>query len=312
MKRIFIGSSFEAIEQVKRVAAILQRAFGSEIQIEPWYEAFGPGTFTMETLANMSRRISGAILLATPDDASVIRGREVMVPRANVMLELGYFIGVLGCHRTAVCKYEEAELPTDLSGLTHIKMGNYSNSQPKGQINTEANRKIRNWVRTLPEIVEGIPSVQIVHAYSGRWDFEAECQEWFGISIDPPNWVSTKGSWDFCIPNDGKGGYGTTSGVVHVKIGECHAEFKVNERAFDFDCSPDGKLRFKLEPHIRQRVRSSCEHLQIKGFEEQLEGHGDQQWEFTPDKGSPAKLVGERKDVHLGIKQRIIAKKKGL
>src|SRR5438309_1012054 len=65
MRRIFIGSSWEAARQVDTLATELRKTLGEATQIVEWSAAFGPGDVTIDVLENEARRISGAILLAT-------------------------------------------------------------------------------------------------------------------------------------------------------------------------------------------------------------------------------------------------------
>jgi predicted nucleotide-binding protein len=63
-----------------------------------------------------------AVVLLTPDDVG--RGcdekTEQSRSRQNVILELGYFLGVLGRTRVCALKTEGVEVPSDLSGVLYV------------------------------------------------------------------------------------------------------------------------------------------------------------------------------------------------
>lgn len=87
----------------QRSALSKQSWFASLLETIPnvrpflWTDAFPIGTMTFEALEKVARRSAGAILLASPDDESVVRGNPERVPRTNVILEWGYlyFEGLL-------------------------------------------------------------------------------------------------------------------------------------------------------------------------------------------------------------------------
>lgn len=66
-----------------------------------------------------------AVVLLTPDDVGYPKDKPTETkprPRQNVLLELGYFIGILG--RSSVCALMKGgvEIPTDLSGVLYTPM----------------------------------------------------------------------------------------------------------------------------------------------------------------------------------------------
>ncbi len=66
-----------------------------------------------------------AIILLTPDDVGARKDdREQLKLRArqNVILELGYFLGVLGRERVCVLHKEKVELPSDLHGVLYVPL----------------------------------------------------------------------------------------------------------------------------------------------------------------------------------------------
>ena len=159
-KRIFIGSSTESLAQATQVADLI-----SKVGVEPllWTAAFEVGEITLvdiEKLVNdKDKRISGAILLATPDDPTTIRGEDVRVTRANVVFEYGYLIAALTRYKVALCLYTDAELPhklpSDLQGLTYVDMGAFDRDNPNKPLDDEAQKRLCDWVSKLPTFLIG-------------------------------------------------------------------------------------------------------------------------------------------------------------
>ena len=123
--RIFLGSSKEELRFVKYAEQQLPH-FG----LDPisWTSSFPGGEFTLESLYGVIENTEGAIFFLTPDDLAKVRGKEVWLPRDNLVFEAGMFLAVHGRKRVALIvpskvSSEESEqikarLPTDLAGLT--------------------------------------------------------------------------------------------------------------------------------------------------------------------------------------------------
>lgn len=120
MKEIFIASSSEALDQAERIAAVLEEV--PNVKPRLWKDEFVNGDITFIRIEELAREISGAVVVATPDDVSEIRGQRGRTPRANVLFEYGFLVASLGRHRVALCRYEDVVLPSDFNGLTHISM----------------------------------------------------------------------------------------------------------------------------------------------------------------------------------------------
>ena len=65
-----------------------------------------------------------AVILLTPDDVGKIVGEEELKPRArqNVILELGYFLGVLGRERVSPLIVDGVEIPSDYDGVAYVPL----------------------------------------------------------------------------------------------------------------------------------------------------------------------------------------------
>jgi hypothetical protein len=158
VKEIFIASSNEALEKAERVAAILADVDGVKPRL--WKDEFKSGDITFVRIEELAREVAGAVVIATPDDRSVIRDQEAQTPRANVLFEYGFLVASLGRARVALCRYEPAMLPSDLSGLTHIPMGRWPAAGP---IDARTTLKIKDWARGLPRASLGGLTQEIAH-----------------------------------------------------------------------------------------------------------------------------------------------------
>lgn len=88
------------------------------------FEEPSKGRTIIEKLEQRSST-SAAIVILTPDDIGAPAAQpEAMRPRArqNVILELGYFLGLLGRQRVIVLYTDGVELPSDYVGVEYIKL----------------------------------------------------------------------------------------------------------------------------------------------------------------------------------------------
>lgn len=118
-KKIFIGSSSEKKPLAIRIAQELE-----ENGFEPlrWWTQFPPNSYNLLRLKEIAQCSYGAVLIFSKDDKLWLRGNEVGVPRDNVILEYGLFVGKLIDNHVVVVREEGVELPTDLAGLNHIDL----------------------------------------------------------------------------------------------------------------------------------------------------------------------------------------------
>lgn len=73
---------------------------------------------TLNSLVKASRKFDYGVLVATKDDKCEIRGEIKPVPRDNVMLEIGMFLGSLGLTRAFLLVESHNKLPSDYNGVT--------------------------------------------------------------------------------------------------------------------------------------------------------------------------------------------------
>jgi hypothetical protein len=117
--RLFIGCSSQGGLDVARR---LQEELSSEVEVVIWNQGvFKPGESNLESLTRACCDFDFAALVLSPDDL-VLSGNAAgqLVPRDNVLFELGLFMGRLGRERTflVMSRDEKQKLPSDLSGIT--------------------------------------------------------------------------------------------------------------------------------------------------------------------------------------------------
>jgi len=257
-RQIFIGSSTESLKEAEAVRTLLESFPDTKCVL--WNTLFEPGSLTFEVLEQMLTRCSAAVFIATPDDQSVIRGRKIMTPRSNVVLEFGLVAGRLGRHRIALCQYGDAELPPDLRGLTVVEMG----SRGSTDISQCTSDNLRIWTARLSATAEGISRTQLVHGYTGNWEFALDLTTWRDMTIVRPDYAYVKGSLQIFIPVDGHVGGGLAHGRLFFKVaskdgpitpkysGEYHTAHKITSAV----CRQDGSLELQTEVFVQHKITS--------------------------------------------------------
>jgi len=266
MKKIFVGSSSEAVVQAEKIAAVLEQE-GAEVLL--WTKLFKNGDITFQAIENLSESISGAVILATPDDESIIRDKKVKTPRANVMFEYGFLTARLSRSRVALCKYDETELPSDFAGVTFIPMGEFNK---KKELSNQSSSNLRSWLDNISEHQTGIAPNYISHGYSGVWHNETIFSKWRGIDIVKPDYAIFRGDVVLVISKDGRKGVGNICGVLEVSIDNCYAEFAVSDLITDAQVNIDGSLVLRTKMHSRHNLILDGKPPQKDGFEQALRG----------------------------------------
>jgi len=157
-----LASSTESGKTLRDVALLVEACGGKPL---PWPEAFPVGQYPLESLIEASRKVDGALVLASADDRVIQRGKPVWTPRDNVLIEVGIFVSALSRTRVALVYAAPAEvqlqLPSDLNGLTYLR---YDPDMP-----THNEKKVREWMARFftESLPEGLPSPTGGH-YSWR------------------------------------------------------------------------------------------------------------------------------------------------
>lgn len=129
--RIFIGSSTKSYELVKWLAEQI-RSYDLAIPIEWKTGGFSPSKSTLQNLIDNCQTCDFAVLFFTRDDDKPAKGNFeynplniFKGPRDNMIFEAGLFVGGLGLDPTRcilVSSVEENALPSDIKGVTYIKI----------------------------------------------------------------------------------------------------------------------------------------------------------------------------------------------
>jgi len=287
LKEIFIGSSKEGLEQATQVAAVLSEA--QDVKPLLWNEYFKPGEITFLGIENIASRVAGAVFLATPDDDSVIRERQIKTPRGNVLFEYGYLSASLTRSRVALCHYTGAELPSDFAGVTYISMGTL---EPTKALNDKARERLKLWVTELPAIHAGFSPTCQMHGYSGRWQVEVTYEVYRHIQIKDPDYAFFNGNMILQIPADGNGGVGSAYGNLQIQVGSCYAEFEASHRVIDAKVFGDGSMKIRDAIQSLQRIKLEGEPPQRDGFEPEFRGARESDMFFHCPTHEPGVLRG--------------------
>jgi hypothetical protein len=247
MKEIFVGSSTGALPHAVQVRDALSELAGVRPLL--WTECFDTGTIFLTEIDALADRVAGAILLATPDDKANSRSRDIVLPRDNVIFEYGYFAARLTLPRVALGKYDNAELPTDLQGLTYADMGFFD---PNAAVSKEAMGKLVRWATRLRALQPGLPPTLLQHGYAGAWDCKRTFSKWRGQEVKHPNYVVFKGTLVLSIGTDGSVETGCMFGALLVHFDGCKAEFMINDEVISGLVDSNGGLTIESVMQSRQ------------------------------------------------------------
>jgi hypothetical protein len=119
-KKLFIGSSSEELTLAETAKSILEKDFDVTIWNENIWDrsVFKINQNFLSDLLKASLQFDFGILLGTTDDKVTYRGKEVLIPRDNILFELGLFTGRLGVSKCAFLVENELKILTDLQGIT--------------------------------------------------------------------------------------------------------------------------------------------------------------------------------------------------
>lgn len=117
-KRIFIGSSKEELTIANTIKLHLEKNFDVVIWNDDiWDRAtFKFNQNFLQSLNNSVLEFDYGVLLGTPDDNTVSRGKEYLTARDNILFEYGLFAGRLGIEKCFLFIEESVKIPSDLQG----------------------------------------------------------------------------------------------------------------------------------------------------------------------------------------------------
>jgi hypothetical protein len=295
MINVFIGSSMEALKPAQAIANLLAQ---SGVNSLVWTDAFPLSALTWEAIEHVARTVSGAVLLASPDDTATVRGRECRLPRANVVLEWGFLTGLLGRERVVLCKYEDVTLPSDLDSLSYCSLGSFREFQSTALLEPSVAQRLSKWAERLSTVTGG-PQVIPLHGYSGRWNVRIDYSLWRGIEIVAEDFAYFEGMLDLVLPRDGQGGSGWNAGALYLSVRGCSAEFRLTDLISSVQCHADGSMSLISESYTRQlNGVINGTPPQEEGFDSRLPGPNRYEMKLYPDSGG--RLAGQHDTLRAG------------
>lgn len=120
---LFVASSTEGIKIMNRVIKKFNKNF---VNIIRWnFDTFEASETNVKNLEKTINSSDFGLVIFTPDDKSVIRKKKYVVPRDNLIFELGLLFGILKRDRTFYISTDgKIKFPTDLNGVTHLTLRN--------------------------------------------------------------------------------------------------------------------------------------------------------------------------------------------
>jgi hypothetical protein len=207
--------------------------------------AFPAGQTLLERIERLPHEVEGAVLLATPDIDCTRRDKTFRAPASNVIFEYGYLSSWLTRRRVAICRFGEADMPSDLEGVKVIEGDDVDYEAP--ELPQHMKREITSWLDGLPRLAAGIsPTIQS-HGYSGRWSIENHFDLWRGLPIRPPDWIYFRGAAILSIPPNGRGGTGIMYGRTFISMQDYTARLDVTNEIRDARADDNGGLRLRIE-----------------------------------------------------------------
>ena len=118
--RIFIASSSEQRRTARRIERTLREPNWS---VEIWDKAFKFSKTYIESFEGVLDEADFAVVVLTGDDAALVRRTDAVLPRDNVIFELGAFVGRMGRERSFffVDARSGTRIASDLSGVNDVK-----------------------------------------------------------------------------------------------------------------------------------------------------------------------------------------------
>ena len=164
-KRIFIGSSSKEIKLAKEVKKYLEPEFDVTIWKESVWDVadsvFGINENFLQSLLKATLQFDLGVLLGTADDIVKVKGKTVLLPRDNVVFELGLFMGRLGLRRCTFVVEEDIKVLSDLEGVSLVKFSKKDSSTLRQAILKVKN----NFYRQSDTEVNFFPSSTLASVY---------------------------------------------------------------------------------------------------------------------------------------------------
>jgi len=122
-KTCFLGYSSLAKNVAKEIEKYVESNF--DIDVKRWEDYFTIGRQLFEEIKDTCENSHLSIFILTKDEK--MESSVNMLPRDNVILEVGYFMARRGDDRTLLIVEDGTKLPSDIDGIIHIPMKNRNN-----------------------------------------------------------------------------------------------------------------------------------------------------------------------------------------
>ena len=284
--RIFIGSSSEAIDLARHAETIIS---GAGMTATRWDgAAFAPGRTLLEQIEDLPFDYDGAVLIATPDLVGKRGSRIHRGPVANVIFEYGYLSARLARGRVIICRFQNAELPSDAAGVKVLDARKVEG--PTGSIPHTMVLQLRDWLSRLPQLADSTPATVQLHGYSGRWRVRNSFDVWHSIPLDALDTVYFDGSMMLSIHVSGKSGMGIMYGETYISIGTYRATIQVVNEIREAVVTQQGVLKLTLEV-VRRDFRNETGEPPPVPFRQAMQG-SEFNVDLAPVPGEPKLLRG--------------------
>jgi hypothetical protein len=185
-------------------------------------------------------------------------------------------------------------MPSDLTGMTAIRMDSTGSDSEAAR---QAVHKLSLWTSQLIATADRIARTEIVHGYTGRWEFTLELQTWRGVAVQPPDYVFVKGYLDLIMPADGQTGRGLAHGKLTFKLqnghsGDFEGDYHTAHEVTTALCLRDGSLELTSEAFSLQKRTSVGQPLDLLADLDLRPEPWTAKWTLSPD-GAPRSLTGK-------------------
>ncbi len=201
---VFIGSSTEGAKQETPDGFPLLTKVAEWIEAEShipkrWNDtaSFPAGEFTLESLVRTSHTVDAAVFILSDDDPMSYRGDEVKMPRDNVLIEYGLFMGTLGEKNVIAGSRGKPKVANDLAGLTLVDLSDNRLVKAETQVKLwlkEVEQRASESEKEVGGLLSQHPYVELIATEADRTDAKVHgINTWgkqlFGYRLDAPDLV---------------------------------------------------------------------------------------------------------------------------
>lgn len=159
---VFVGGASEGLKFADKVKECLDEV--GKIQCTIWNkDTFEYNETFLNSLTKASLVHDFGIFIASSDDLALIRKSSEEIPRDNVLLEYGLFLGAMGNSRTFLIQEDGCKLPTDLVGYTTPRFKRNFTNQKWTELTTSISENIK--IQFNKSEIQLLPSTSLAIGY---------------------------------------------------------------------------------------------------------------------------------------------------